>query len=329
MKQMNKYIIISILTWFAAIYVSKAQDAMFSQMETLPILFNPATTGVFTNNDMNLGAQYRNQWSSLSSSINSFVLTFDMPLTNRWAVGGYVKNTDEIGIINTFSFIGSGSYLITDPKSKQYLLSVGLQIGFIYKRINSGNLTYDAQYDENYFNTDLSTGENYVRQNTIMPDANIGFYYKNINRQHRARPYGGFSVFHVTYPKEQFLDGSEGRLPLRYLFNFGLEYEISDKVDLEANAYYQMQRDFRQLLINIYADYQFEGSQYRILAGIGWRNKDAVILHLGFKHGYNVFRFSYDFNTSSLKEYTRNRGAFEFSVMYVAGKKKSRNRSRF
>jgi len=125
---MKKYIIISILVWFAAIYVSKAQDAMFSQMETLPMLANPATTGVFTNNDINLGAQYRNQWSSLSSSINTFALTFDMPLTGRWAVGGILKNTDEIGLINSFNFLGSGSYLITDPKDASYLLSVGLPI---------------------------------------------------------------------------------------------------------------------------------------------------------------------------------------------------------
>jgi type IX secretion system PorP/SprF family membrane protein len=233
-------------------------------MVTLPIMVNPATTGVFTNNDISLGAQYRNQWSSLSSSINTFALSFDMPLNNKWAVGGFIKNTDEIGIINSFNFMGSGSYLITDPKSKQYIISVGLQIGFIYKRINSGNLTYDEQYDENYFNTDLPTGENYVRQNTIMPDANIGFYYKNINRRHRARPYGGFSVFHVTYPKEQFLDGSEGRLPLRYLGNVGLEYSVNDQIELESNLY-----EYRNLLSqkanNIEHELQSIKAEYKVV----------------------------------------------------------------
>jgi type IX secretion system PorP/SprF family membrane protein len=310
------------------ILISNAQDAQFSQMETLPILFNPAATGMYTNNDINFGVQYRNQWSSLSSSINSFALTFDMPINEKWAVGGYIKNTDEIGIINTFNFVGSGSYLITDPKSKAYLISVGMQLGFIYKRINGSNLTFDEQYDENYFNIDLPNGENFIRQNTIMPDVNIGFLYKNINRQNRFRPFAGFSVFHITNPKEQFLDGSEGRLPLRYLFNGGTEYSINELVELEVNAYYQMQRDFKDLLINLYGEYRFEGSQYRVLAGIGWRNKDAVILHLGFKHGYSIFRFSYDFNISGLKEYTRNRGAIEFSILYVAGQKRGKNLTR-
>jgi len=325
---MGKYIKISILTWFLGIFITNAQDAQFSQLETLPILSNPAATGIFTNNDINIGAQYRNQWSSLSSSINTFALSMDMPVNDKWAVGGYIKNTDEIGIINTFNFVGSGSYLITDPKSKRYLLSVGLQLGFIYKRINSSNMTFDAQYDENYFNIDLSSGENFVRQNTIMPDVNIGFLYKNINRQSRFRPFGGFSVFHVTNPKEQFLDGSEGNLPLRWLFNAGTEYTINEQIELELNAYYQMQRDFRQILINLYGEYRFDGSEYKVLAGIGWRNKDAIIMHMGFKHGYNTFRFSYDFNTSDLKEYTRNRGAIEFSIIYIAGQKRGKNLSR-
>jgi len=61
-----------------------------------------------------------------------------------------------------------------------------------------------------------------------------------------------------------------------------------------------------------------------IIAGIGYRHQDALIMHLGFKHGLNIFRFSYDFNTSSLKTYTRNRGALEFSLIYVAGSSKKK-----
>ena len=323
-----KKIIIVLATLLTAAGTVSAQDAQLSQMENLPILFNPATTGVFTNRDINLGAQYRNQWSSLSSSINTFALTFDMPLNERWAVGGYIKNTDEIGIINTFNFLASGSYLITDPKSKEYLISAGLQLGFIYKRINSAKLTFDQQYDENYLNIDLPSGEYFVRQNTVMPDVNLGFFYKNINRRNRFRPYAGVSVYHVTHPKEQFLDGSVNRLPLRYLFMAGTEFSINELVELELNGYFQMQRDFLNLQLNLYGDYRFDDSPYSILAGLGWRNKDAVIMHLGFRHGYSTFRFSYDFNISSLKDYTRNRGALEFSVMYVAGKKRGKDISR-
>ena len=300
-----------------------AQDAQFSQMENLTLLTNPATTGLFTHKDINLGAAYRNQWSSLSSSINSFAMTFDMPqLNNKWGIGGFIKNTDEIGIINTFNFIASGSYMITDVQNEKYILSVGLQLGFIYKRINVSNMTFDQQYEAGNFNPDIASGENFIRQNTWMPDANIGFYYRNIDDDKKFKPYGGFSLFHVTYPKEQFLDGTVDHLPIRFLFELGSTYQINDQINLNPAVYYQRQREFQQLLINVMADYNFIDSPYKVIAGMGYRHQDAVIMHLGFQHGLNIFRFSYDFNISDLKTYTRNRGAIEFSLIYVAGSAK-------
>ena len=301
----------------------RAQDAQFSQMENLTVLYNPATTGLFTHRDINIGAVYRNQWSSLSSSINSFAITFDMPLlSGRWGVGGYIQNTDEIGIINTFNFMASGSYLISHPDNPKYTLSAGLQLGFLYKRINVNNMTFDMQYEAGNFNPDLANGENFIRQNTWMPDVNIGFYYRNINMDKQFRPYGGFSVFHITNPKEQFLDGTVDRLPLRYFFELGAEYKINEEVIINPVVYYQRQREFQQFVANIIGKYNFMTSPYKLLAGIGYRHQDAVIMHLGFQHGYNVFRFSYDFNISDLNVYTKNRGAMEFSLIYVAGHKK-------
>lgn len=306
------------------------QDAQFSQMENLSQVFNPATTGLFNHKDISIAAVYRNQWSSLSSSINSFVLSFELPPFNeRWGVGAYLKNTDEIGIINTFSFIGSASYIITDPRNTKFVLSTGLQLGFIYKRINVDNMTFDQQYEAGNFNPDLVSGENFLRENTWMPDVNVGFYYRNINTENNFRPFGGFSVFHVTYPKEQFLDGTVDHLPLRYFFELGAIYEINDLITLKPVVYYQRQREFQQVLINLLGSYSIHKSPYKVMAGIGYRYQDAVIMHLGIEHGYNIFRFSYDFNVSGLQTYTRNRGAIEFSLIYRAGSTKRKRVSRF
>jgi len=307
-----------------------AQDAQFSQMENLGQVFNPATTGLFNHQDISLTAAYRNQWSSLSSSINSFLLSFEMPpFAERWGVGGYIQNTDEIGIINTFSFIASGSYIITDPRNTKYILSAGLQMGFRYKRINTENMTFDQQYEAGNFNPDIASGETFIRQNVWMPDVNIGFYYRNVNKEKVFRPYVGLSVFHVTYPKEQFLDGTAGHLPLRYFGQLGASYDMNDLVNFSPNIYYQRQREFQQLLVNVLASYSVHKTLYKVIAGLGYRSQDAVIMYLGFQHGLNIFRFSYDFNVSSLKTYTRNRGALEFSLIYRAGSVKRRSVNRF
>ena len=323
---MKKIVLTIAISLFSMMPFLHAQDAQFSQMESLNVLFNPATTSMFTNEDINLGAAYRNQWSSLSSSINTFALTFEMPYFNeRFGVGGFISNTDEIGIINSFNFMASGSYIISDPRNEKYYLSAGLQLGFINKRINTNNMSFDQQYEMGNFNPDLASGENFIRQNAWMPDVNIGFYYRNTDKEKKFHPYGGFAVSHITYPKEQFLDGTSDNLPLRYFFELGAEYKIDSKVRLNPVAYYQRQREFQQFVLNVLGKYEFTDSPYHLVAGLGYRHQDAVIMHLGFQHGLNIFRFSYDFNISDLNQYTRNRGALEFSLIYVAGSIKKKD----
>ena len=58
------------------------------------------------------------------------------------------------------------------------------------------------------------------------------------------------------------------------------------------------------------------GSVYSVLAGASCRLNDAIIAHVGMKHKNVYYRFSYDANVSSLRNYTRRNGAFEFSLMY-------------
>ena len=58
------------------------------------------------------------------------------------------------------------------------------------------------------------------------------------------------------------------------------------------------------------------GGVYGVVAGCSYRLEDAIIAQVGIKHGNNMYRFSYDINTSPLHTYTNNNGAFEFSIVY-------------
>ena len=63
-------------------------------------------------------------------------------------------------------------------------------------------------------------------------------------------------------------------------------------------------------------EYMLHGSMYSVLFGANYRVNDAVIAQVGLKHRGAMYRFSYDINTSPLKAYTNNNGAFEFSIIY-------------
>ena len=66
----------------------------------------------------------------------------------------------------------------------------------------------------------------------------------------------------------------------------------------------------------------FEGSDAVFFIGPYYRNKDAMILHIGGTYGEYIFRISYDINVSSLSSVSRSRGGFELSITYTKEKAK-------
>ena len=46
---------------------ANSQDLHFSQFMNSPLLINPANTGFIPDGDFRLGANYRNQWASVSA----------------------------------------------------------------------------------------------------------------------------------------------------------------------------------------------------------------------------------------------------------------------
>lgn len=49
-------------------------------------------------------------------------------------------------------------YLI--PKA-HHTLSVGLQLGMVYKKVNTQQLLWDEQYNDGYFDSDLPSGKSF------------------------------------------------------------------------------------------------------------------------------------------------------------------------
>lgn len=317
----------SIITLIGVLLVGanlKAQDAQLSQYEAAPIVFNPANTGMLKFTDMRIAAVYRSQWNSLASAVNTFGVSFDMNTAERWGVGGVFMNTDAANVLNTSSFLVSGAYQITNPNQTKYVLSAGVQLGILYKRVNTNGLIFDAQYDGFIFDGDLPTYENFDRVSRTMFDANVGFSYKSTDRTKRINPYADLAVFHLTMPNESFIGEEESRLPMRWMGNAGARIEVNRRFLLDPSIIYMRQREASQFLITTIARYEIEGTAYQAIGGLGYRTEDAVILHAGVRHNSNIFRISYDINTSGLSSYSQNRGALEFTVIYRPGRRTSR-----
>ncbi len=302
----------------------KAQDAQVSQYDAAPVMFNPANTGMLKYTDLRINALYRSQWSSLATSFNTFMGSFDMAVNDRMGVGAVFVNTDEANVISSTNFLLSGAYQITDPNQTKYIISTGIQLGVINKRINTQGLIFDTQFDGYNYDGDLPSQEYFDKTSRFMIDANIGVSYKSTDRRKRINPFADFAVFHVTTPNEAFIGEKKSKLPMRWMGNLGARVELSRHLLLDPSVTWMMQRESQQFLINALGHYEVSGTQYQVIFGLGYRTEDAAIVTAGVRHNSNIFRISYDVNTSSLSDYSKNRGALEFTVIYRPGRRTTR-----
>lgn len=322
MKTLKHILLATILS--GALLTGSAQDNQISQPDAAEVMFNPANTGMLKYTDLRIAALYRSQWSSLSTAFNTFAMAFDMAYQDRWGFGAVFVNTDEANVISSSNFLLSGGYQVSDPNQTKYVLTAGVQLGMIYKRINTNNMIFDSQFDGYNFDGDLPSFEQFDKLSRLMLDANIGMSFKSTDRTKKLNPFADLAVFHVTSPNESFIGEKKSNLPVKFMGNLGARISLNRELYIEPAVTVWKQRESEQILINTMAFYEVRGTPYQILGGLGYRTSDAAIVHAGVRHNANIFRISYDINVSGLSAYSNNRGALEFTVIYRPGRRTAR-----
>lgn len=303
-----------------------AQDFHLTQYEAAPMYLNPALTGMYfgEKGDYRIHANYRSQWSSMVKQ--PFVtanLGYDMPY-KRFGIGAYIlDNKAGTGGFGTLNFMLSGAYNIMNDPSGRHNLTAGMQLGVLYKSFNLSKFTFDTQYSpstQGGFDTGIASGENFDKTGIVRLDASLGAFYKFLDKNKKVHPFAGFSVYHLNKPDESFTD-YESRLPMRWAIHAGTDIQASEKLKIVPGLLFMAQAKATEININTLGYYQIKESDYDAVFGLGYRHKDAIMIQLGLKQKNNIFRVSYDVNTSYLNSYTGSRGGVEFSLIYMGFKK--------
>lgn len=300
---------------------AEAQDFHLSQFDAAPQYFNPALTGIYFGNavDYRIYSDYRSQWKSLGvKPFSTYFLSYDMPY-KQYGLGGYlIHNRNGLGGLNTINFMPSASYKITNEMRSPHNLSVGVQMGILYKSFDPNNFTYDNQYSSDApsgFNTSLPSGENFGKTSLTKFDANMGVFYKYKKDEWKAHPFFGYSVYHITRPNQSLTGVTKDKIPMRWVLQGGADYKITEEINIIPTILYMNEGKAHELNIGSTGFYHLKDTKYDVMGGLNYRVKDAFIIQAGMKYDQHVFRFSYDINTSSLKNYTNGKGAFEFSIL--------------
>lgn len=307
----------------------RSQDFHFSQFDMVSLYMNPATTGMYDGEkgDYRIASDFRSQWHALGiKPFTTAYVSYDMPLQKyykKWGCGGYiVEDHSGVGKYQTLNVMGSGAYNIMDG-TKEHYLSVGLQMGIFYKSFNPADYTYDVQWDNTSgtFDTNIDNQEPYEKNGIVRFDAAMGVRYKYMPTNQKYHPSASLSLNHLSMPKESFT-GMKSRVPIRFNFQTTCMYDIDESFSVEPRILYMNQKKAHELDFGCLVYYNIPNSSLDALGGIDYRTKDALIFHIGFKQDRSIFRFSYDLNTSFLKNYSSGRGAWEFSIIIVGQKDK-------
>src|SRR5690606_79955 len=124
---------------------------------------NPANTGFIPDADYRLGANYRNQWSSIMSvpyktmSIWGDAQVFRDRIESGWVgLGGAIlRDVAGSGSLTSTKVYASLGYhqMISDA----HLLSAGFNVGWANKRINTAELKFPDQFDGKFFDGKIPT----------------------------------------------------------------------------------------------------------------------------------------------------------------------------
>ena len=323
MMRFLRYEIISML--FVCISAStNAQDLHFSQFMNSPLLTNPANAGFIPDGDYRMGAQYRNQWSSVTAfPYKTMSLFGDMqvmpdPDANGWiglgglllrdvAGAGVLTSTKAYGAVAYHQMLGEGS-----------LLSLGFNVGWSNKQINTQGLSFPSQWNGQFFDVHQTGAPVLLTNQSNYLDLQTGLNYAYFPND-RVWLNGGVSVMHVNRPRESFFaatGGVDNRLSVRYNGFFNSSFKLNDRVILSPSAYYTLQARSSQIMGSLIGRYNVSGDgTTELLAGVGYRHRESIIPIVGIGLNELVFTFSYDVTLSGLNAFNGARGAFELSLI--------------
>lgn len=300
-----------------------AQDLHFSQFFNSPLSTNPANTGFIPDGDYRIGVNFRDQWSSIMavpyktmSAFGDVQIMKNSDQTGWVGVGGLILR-DVAGSGNLTSTKLYGSVAYHQMLGYSSLVSLGFNVGYANKRINTANLKFPDQFDGKFFDNKLPTSAMLDKNNIGYLDIQAGLNYAYFPSE-KIYVNAGFSTHHINRPEESFFESSsfDNRVPRRYIGFVNGSFMVNEEWIVNPNAYFSMQAKSSELVAGLNANYNLSGDgEYVLTGGLYYRLNESFIPLIGLGYKDYAFTFTYDATVSTLKNYNNTRGAFEFSLV--------------
>lgn len=284
---------------------STAQDALFSQYYHSPLYLNPAFSGCGKNN-LRLSGSSKLQWLNLNQSYKFItgaadLSVYDDYLRNVCNIGGLVTHSSK-GFLQTTNVSGivGRSFGTGNENCSNWFLSLALQAGYTFNRVNNNYLIFADQIDQNGITDDPSQVDIFTNGNTAKNyfDMSSGFIFTVSNFM-----IGG-AVHHLNEPEQSFKGASvNSKLPKKVTAHFSYVYD-NGNIKFKPTLIAGFQGQSKVLV----AGALFDFNEFPIEIGLWYRNNTGFSNNHAFSIGFNWKFQSTKMVTTNSYEYTTKFG---------------------
>jgi type IX secretion system PorP/SprF family membrane protein len=294
---MNHRILLPIILFTVFLLELKAQDPQFTQFYANPLYLNPAFAG--TARCPRICMNYRNQWPMLPGRYETYSFSGDLHMDALAGGLGVLVTTDDQahGILKTTN--ASLIYSYQAVINREFSLKFGLQATYMQKSLDVNALNFGDMID-------ARRGFVWNTNEAIPSPRKTGADFSAGVLGYSKQYFFGFAAHHINQPDEGLLGSS--KLPAKFTAHGGviIPLEKGNESYISPNILFQAQAKSQQLNLGLY---YVKGP---FVAGLWYRNADAVIVLVGVQKANFKAGYSYDVTVSELAGSTA--GAHEISV---------------
>jgi type IX secretion system PorP/SprF family membrane protein len=315
---LRKYLLVLFVGF--SILFAKAQDPQFTQFYANSLYLSPSFAGAVK--DSRITASYRNQWTGLSKSFNTFNVAVDHYFYNLKSGVGLIAFRDVAGSLSLSNTYLGALYSYNVPINFEWYVRPG--VGFYYNQrsIDYSNLILGDQLS--------SGGQNSSISNLKGNASNREFDFSASSLLVGPNVWFGFALDHLLRPDRSLL-GLENRVPVKLSVHGGYRFVIQGyylrPVDESVTAAfnYRQQGIYHQFDLGLYWYKRplMIGVWYRGIPVVKNSGTDALAFLIGIKVPNFNIAYSYDLTVSNFG--VDSGGAHEISLTYefsTQGRKK-------
>ena len=308
------------LSFSVPLSLLQAQDTHFTQFNYVPLSINAAQTGLYEGT-YRITALYRTQWNGgVQNGYQTPVLGVDVPLNGfrkqDWIGIGGTVHQDKAGLsalTNSLAALNAAYHIGIDKKMNQ-VLSVGVQVGFVSRRINRDVLRFQDQIVSGTQSQDLNAIDAQAKNYT---DYSFGLNYRNkISKKQTLNV--GVSLEHALAPKYNLISTTTSKLPQRLNVYATMDIALNQRLALYPGFIFRTAAGATETMLQAVAGMKIDPKKnLNLRGGLGYRVGDAAQMLVGLDWGDFRVGASYDLTTRSVLRSNSVRDGFELAVGYV------------